>query len=80
MKEPMVFYDYILLVVSVLLIIIIVLQSSKDDVSSAFSGEKSELFANQKQRGIEKVINIVTAVLSIVFFGLSIVAAFVERI
>ena len=45
--------DYILLVVSVLLIVIIVLQSSKDDGSSAFTGEKSELFANKKQRGLE---------------------------
>lgn len=60
--------DYILLVVSVLLIVIIVLQSSKDDGSSAFTGEKSELFANKKQRGLEKKINQATAVLSIAFF------------
>lgn len=76
----MAFYDYLLLVVSVFLIIIIVLQNSKDDVSKAFSGEKSELFANQKQRGIEKVINISTAVLSIVFFILALVSAFVPRV
>ena len=76
----MVFYDYLLLIVSVFLVIIIVLQNSKDDVSKAFSGEKSELFANKKQRGIEKAINITTAVLSIVFFVLSIVAAFVPRV
>ena len=44
------FYDYLLLIVSVLLVVIIVLQGSKDDASKAFSGEKSELFANQKQR------------------------------
>ena len=76
----MVFYDYLLLIVSVFLVIIIVLQNSKDDVSKAFSGEKSELFANKKQRGIEKLINITTAVLSIVFFILAIVAAFVPRV
>ena len=76
----MVFYDYLLLVVSVFLVIIIVLQGSKDDVSKAFSGEKSELFANKKQRGIEKAINITTAVLSAVFFVLAIVAAFVPRV
>jgi preprotein translocase subunit SecG len=73
-------YDWILLVVSVLLIIVIVLQNSKDDISSAFSGEKSDLFANQKQRGAEKVINDVTAILSIVFFVLTIVVAVVPRI
>lgn len=74
------FYDYLLLIVSIFLIVIIVLQNSKDDVSKAFSGEKSELFANQKQRGIEKVINIATAVLSIVFFVLCILSAFIPRV
>ena len=74
------FYDYFLLLVSIFLIVIIVLQNSKDDVSKAFSGEKSELFANQKQRGIEKVINITTAVLSIVFFVLCVLSAFIPRV
>lgn len=76
----MAFYDYLLLIVSIFLIVIIVLQNSKDDVSKAFSGEKSELFANQKQRGIEKVINIATAVLSIVFFVLCVLSAFIPRV
>lgn len=76
----MAFYDYLLLIVSIFLIVIIVLQNSKDDVSKAFSGEKSELFANQKQRGIEKVINIVTAVLSVVFFVLCVLSAFIPRV
>lgn len=66
-------YDYLLLVVSILMILIVVLQSSKEDASSAFSGEKSDLFANQKQRGLEKVINNATTVLSIVFIVLAIV-------
>lgn len=65
-------YDYILLIVSILMILIVVLQSSKEDASRAFSGEKSDLFANQKQRGIEKVINQTTTVLSIVFILLAI--------
>ena len=72
-------YDWILLVVSLLLITVIVLQNSKNDVSSAFSGEKSELFANQKQRGAEKVINDVTTVLSVLFFILTIVVAVYPR-
>lgn len=60
-------YDIILLILSLALITIIVLQNSKDDASSAFSGAKSE-YAKQKPRGAERVINIVTTVLSIVFF------------
>lgn len=58
--------DYFLLIISVLLILIIVLQNSKDDVSKAFSGEKSE--NAQKHRGFEKVISNVTSVLSGAFF------------
>lgn len=75
----MYFLDYILLAISVLLIVIIVLQSPKDDVNSAFSGEKSELFANQKQRGMEKVISITTAVLSVAFFVVAFLIAILDR-
>lgn len=75
----MYFLDYILLAISVFLIIIIVLQSPKDDVNSAFSGEKSELFANQKQRGLEKVISLVTAGLSIAFFVVAFLIAILDR-
>lgn len=75
----MYYLDYILLAISVFLIIIIVLQSSKDDVSNAFSGEKSSLFANQKQRGLEKTINQATAILSIAFFIVAILIAVVNR-
>lgn len=76
----MYFLDYILLAISVLLIVIIVLQSPKDDVNKAFSGEKSELFANQKQRGMERVISITTAALSISFFLVSFLIAILDRI
>lgn len=66
-------YDYLLLIVSIFMILLVVIQSSKDDGSKAFSGEKSDLFANQKQRGLEKVINRVTAGLSIAFIVLAVV-------
>ncbi len=71
--------DWILLVVSIALILIIVLQNSKDDVNNAFSGEKSELFANQKARGPEKVINRITFGLSVAFFALAILVALLSR-
>ncbi len=75
----MYFLDYILLAISVFLIIIIVLQSPKDDVNNAFSGEKSELFANKKERGLERVISVVTAGLSIAFFVVSFLIAILDR-
>ena len=77
--EALRWYDYILLVVSLLMILIVVLQSSKEDGMSAFTGEKSELFANQKQRGLEKIINRSTTVLSIVFFVLAILRTVLPR-
>lgn len=72
----MTFWDIVLLIVSVFLIIIIVLQDSKEDSSNTFTGEKSELFANKKERGIELWIKRVTFVLCIVFFVLAIVCCF----
>ena len=72
-------YDWILLVISIALILIIVLQNSKDDASNAFSGEKSDLFANQKARGPEKVINGLTTGLSIAFFILAFLVSVLPR-
>lgn len=73
--------DILLLIVSCLLIAIIVLQKSKEDASQAFSGEKSDLFANKKERGIELWITRITTILSILFFVLAIWASFfVDRL
>jgi len=64
--------DIILLIVALFLITLVVLQSSKDNINNAFSGEKSELFNNQKQRGFELIMSRVTAVTSVVFIALSV--------
>ena len=45
--------DYFVLVISILMIIVVMLQSSKDDINDAFNGSKTELFKDQKTRGIE---------------------------
>ena len=66
------YQDIILLVVALFLITLVVLQSSKDNINNAFSGEKSELFNNQKQRGFELIMSRVTAGTSIVFIILSV--------
>ena len=64
--------DIVLLVVSLFLITLVILQSSKDDGANAFSGEKSELFNNQKQRGFELLLSRVTAGASALFIAVSI--------
>ena len=66
--------DMVLLIVALLLITLVVLQSSKDNAANAFSGEKSELFNNQKQRGYELIMNRITFGVSTAFIILSIVA------
>ncbi len=73
--------DILLIIVSCLLIGLIVLQKTDEDATSAFTGEKSELFANKKSRGLEVWIQYITAGLSIAFFVLAIIASFfVERL
>ena len=69
--------DYLLLVVALFLITLVVLQSSKDNVNNAFSGEKSELFNNQKQRGFELILSRVTMGASLLFIVLAVVASIV---
>jgi preprotein translocase subunit SecG len=69
--------DFILLVVALFLITLVVLQSSKDNASNAFSGEKSELFNNQKQRGFELIMSRVTMGTSVVFIVLALIASII---
>ncbi|MBP5445190.1 MAG: preprotein translocase subunit SecG [Acholeplasmatales bacterium] len=71
--------DYIVLVVALLLIVLIMMQESKDNIQDAFSGEKTDLFKNQKQRGIERVMSIVTAFVAVLFLVLTFVATIVPR-
>jgi preprotein translocase subunit SecG len=68
------FLDWLLLFISVLLIALVMLQESKDDVKNTFSGEKSELFKNQKQRGPELFMNRMTMGMSVVFAVVTILA------
>ena len=63
----MLWIDYIILLISVLLIIIVMMQNSKDDINDAFNGSKSELFKNQKTRGLELLLERSTAVLAVLF-------------
>lgn len=66
--------DFLLFFVSIFLIILVMVQESKDDVNNTFTGEKSDLFKNQKQRGAELVLARISIVTSIAFIGLAILA------
>lgn len=62
--------DIFVCIVAILLIIIVMLQGSKDDINDAFNGSKSELFKNQKTRGVELILQRTTAVIAILFIVL----------
>ncbi|MBM7452764.1 preprotein translocase subunit SecG [Acholeplasma morum] len=68
------FADYIVLVLGLFLIVSVALQSSQDNVASAFSGEKSELFKNSKARGVELFLMRFTAITSILFVAMIVVS------
>ncbi len=67
--------DWFILVISLFLIVIVMIQNSKDDINDAFSGSKTDLFKNQKTRGIDLVLERATLVLAVAFFVLIIIAA-----
>lgn len=67
--------DWFILVISLFLIVIVMMQNSKDDINDAFSGSKTDLFKNQKTRGIDLVLERATLVLAVSFFVLIIIAA-----
>ena len=64
----------ILVAVSIALIILCLLQSGKSDgIVNALTGQSSNLFAHQKERGAELILTRVTAWLAIVFFVIAII-------
>lgn len=65
----MLWIDYIVLILSIALIAIVMMQNSKDDINDAFNGSKSELFKNQKTRGIELLLQRVTIVLGVLYLA-----------
>ena len=67
--------DWFILIVSIALIVIVMLQNSKDYINDAFSGSKTDLFKNQKTRGIDLLLERTTIGVAVVFFVLVIITA-----
>jgi len=66
---------WVLFAISAFLIGLVMLQESKNDVKNTFSGEKSDLFKNQKQRGPELWLARITLGTSLTFGLFAILAA-----
>ena len=65
--------NILLLIVSIALIVVCLLQSGKSDgVVNALTGQSSNLFAHQKERGADLVLTRITVGLAIAFFVLAI--------
>lgn len=65
--------NILLIIVSIALIVVCLLQSGKSDgVVNALTGQSSNLFAQQKERGADLVLKRITVGLAIAFFVLAI--------
>ena len=65
--------NILLVLVSIALIVVCLLQSGKSDgVVNALTGQSSNLFAHQKERGADLVLTRLTVGLAIAFFVLAI--------
>ena len=65
--------NILLMIVSVALIIVCLLQSGKSDgIINALTGQSSNLFAQQKERGADLVLSRMTVGLAVAFFVLAI--------
>ena len=65
--------NILLVLVSIALIVVCLLQRGKSDgVVNALTGQSSNLFAHQKERGADLVLTRITVGLAIAFFVLAI--------
>ncbi len=66
-------YDWILLVISIIMIVLCLLQGGKSEgASGAITGGGLNVFVKTKERGAEKVVSILTLILAIIFFLITI--------
>ena len=65
--------EVLLIIVSIALIIVCLLQTGKTDgIVNALTGQSSNLFAQQKERGVDLVHTRITVGLGIAFFVIAI--------
>ncbi len=71
------FVDWLLLINAIFLTTLVALQHSKGDLGSAITGGNSELFKNQKERGVELFLSRLTLISSVLLVVLAIVRNYV---
>jgi len=68
------FLNVLLMIISIALIIVCLLQSGKTDgIVNALTGQSSNLFSLQKERGADLILSRITIALGIAFFVVAII-------
>jgi len=75
----MIWSDVIVFIFSILIILTVGTQQSQDSVQDAFSGEKSDLFKDQKTRGFELFLMRSAFIFSVVFVAFVLVSLFLHN-
>ena len=66
-------YDWVLLATSIIIIVLCLLQGGKSEgASGAITGGGLNVFVKTKERGVEKIISILTLIIAAIFFVLAI--------
>jgi preprotein translocase subunit SecG len=71
--------DVLVFIFSILIILTVATQQAQDSVQDAFSGEKSDLFKDQKTRGFELFLMRSAFVFSLVFVAFVFVSLFLHK-
>ncbi|MDQ0229581.1 preprotein translocase subunit SecG [Metabacillus malikii] len=70
----------LLVLVSIALITVVLLQSGKSaGLSGAISGGAEQLFGKQKARGLDLILHRATIILSVLFFILTVLVAYIVK-
>ena len=66
-------YDWLLIAFSIIIIVLCLLQGGKSEgASGAITGGGLNVFVKTKERGAEKVVSILTLIMAIIFFFITV--------
>lgn len=71
------FLDVLLIIDAMILIMFVALQESKGDLGEALTGANTELFKNQKERGVELFLSRGTLITVVLFIILALFRRYV---
>jgi preprotein translocase subunit SecG len=74
-------YDWIMLIVVIIIIVLCLLQGGKSEgASGAITGGGLNVFVKTKERGVEKVVSILTLICAVLFFFIAILIEITAKV